>query len=110
MIGGDSGTGKTLFFKIMQSQARNNRDIICINADSMWADINSVISTSKNKLIIMDNADIILNAESKYRILTNKQNQYIILGRNTQGYHLGAKQYAEMQISDNIASLNYILL
>lgn len=41
-----------------------------------------MISGVKGKLIVIDNADILLNDETRKYISLDAQNQYLIIGRN----------------------------
>ncbi len=110
IIGGDSGTGKTLFFKLMQARAQNSNDIVCININTPLFNLPEFIENNSNKLIVIDNADIILSNRDKFAVATDDKNQYIILGRNVSGFHIMNEQYTEFKIVDNTVKLIYPLL
>ena len=110
MIDGDSGVGKSLFYKMMYSKALNNKDIICINRGSSWIDLSKELRKHSNKLIIVDNAEVILGDRERFIISTDITNQYIIFGRNPEGLVRCPIQYARMKIKDNRVVLDYPLL
>ena len=45
-------------------------------------DIKEIISKEKGKLIVIDNADILLDDDTRKYISLDEQNQYLIIGRN----------------------------
>lgn len=81
---GDSGSGKTTVFDIMQEAAVEDKRLLCINYISKThdVDIEKLIMGTKGKLIVIDNADIILTDNLRKHIALDNENQYIIIGRN----------------------------
>ena len=45
-------------------------------------DINNIIKTAEGKLIVIDNADILLDDNIRKYIALDDKNQYLIIGRN----------------------------
>ena len=60
ILTGDSGTGKTASFSF----------------------IKEIVSKAKGKLIVIDNADILLDDDTRKYISLDDKNQYLIIGRN----------------------------
>lgn len=82
ILTGFSGTGKTASFTFIREQMALNSDILCINYLDYQKDIKKIISEVKGKLIVIDNADILLNDEVRKYISLDAENQYLIIGRN----------------------------
>ena len=75
ILTGDSGTGKTASFSFIRECAALNPDILCLNYLDYQKDIREIISQVERKLIVIDNADILLDDDTR-------KNQYLIIGRN----------------------------
>ena len=59
-----------------------NPDILCLNYLDYQKDIKDIIRKQKGKLIVIDNADILLNDDARKYISLDDKNQYLIIGRN----------------------------
>ncbi|MFR5148911.1 MAG: hypothetical protein ACLTER_04705 [Ruminococcus sp.] len=59
-----------------------NLDIVCINYQDYQKDIKVSVSSESGKLIVIDNADILLDDDTRKYISTDDKNQYLIIGRN----------------------------
>lgn len=79
---GDSGTGKTASFTFIRECMAVNPKILCLNYLDYQKDIKALISREKDKLIVIDNADILLNDDTRKYISLDDKNQYLIIGRN----------------------------
>ena len=79
---GDSGTGKTATFSFIRECMAVNSKILCLDNYDYQKDIKEIISQTEGKLVVIDNADTILNEEDKKFINFEKSNQYLIIGRN----------------------------
>ena len=79
---GDSGTGKTAAFSFIRECMAVNPNILCINYLDYQSDIQDMIRRSDGKLIVIDNADILLNDDTRKYISLDDKNQYPIIGRN----------------------------
>lgn len=111
LIGGESGTGKTLFYNLMLKKAANDTEnIYCFNASTNQSVINNALKMLQYKLIIVDNADISLDDKARYLVATNTKNQIILLGRNSNGLHLTPTRYAELIEDNNRVYLEYSFL
>ena len=77
-----SGEGKTFVFEKIKRWASDKEDIACFDyTDRKNGIVKEFIRTQKNKLIAIDNADILLDAEDRKYIALDVNNQYIIIGR-----------------------------
>ncbi len=82
ILTGASATGKTASFSFIRECMAVNPDIVCINYQDYQKDIKKMISEQTGKLIVIDNADILLNNDTRKYISTDDKNQYLIIGRN----------------------------
>jgi Holliday junction resolvasome RuvABC ATP-dependent DNA helicase subunit len=82
ILTGDSGTGKTASFSFIQECMAVNTDILCLNYLDYQKDIAGIIKTAEKKLIVIDNADVLLCDEIRKYIALDDKNQYLIIGRN----------------------------
>ena len=82
ILTGTSATGKTASFSFIRECMALNPDILCINYLDYQKDIKQMVSAVKGKLIVIDNADILLNDETRKYISLDADNQYLIIGRN----------------------------
>lgn len=82
ILTGSSGTGKTASFSFIKECMAVNPDIVCLNYLDYQKDIKDIISKQKGKLIVIDNADILLNDDTRRYISLDDKNQYLIIGRN----------------------------
>ena len=79
---GDSGTGKTAVFSFIQECMAINSSLLCINYLDYQKNILDILGTAQGKLIVIDNADILLDDKARKYISLDDQNQYLIIGRN----------------------------
>lgn len=84
MLMGDSGSGKTTVFDIIQEAAVEDNRLLCVNylSKTQDIDIEKSIMGAKDKLVVIDNADVILTDKLRKHIALDGENQYIIIGRN----------------------------
>ena len=82
VLTGDSGTGKTASFSFIKECTATNQDILCFNYLDYQKNIYAIIKKVKKKLIVIDNADILLDDKVRKYIAFDDKNQYLIIGRN----------------------------
>lgn len=59
-----------------------NPDIVCLNYLDFQKNIGDIIRNTERKLIVIDNADILLDDDTRKYIALDDKNQYLIIGRN----------------------------
>ena len=59
-----------------------NPKILCLDHYDYQKDIKEIINQAEGKLIVIDNADILLNDDTRKYISLDNKNQYLIIGRN----------------------------
>jgi Holliday junction resolvasome RuvABC ATP-dependent DNA helicase subunit len=82
ILTGDSGTGKTASFSFIQECMAVNPGILCLNYLDYQKDIAGIIKSAEKKLIVIDNADVLLSDTVRKYIALDDKNQYLIIGRN----------------------------
>ena len=82
ILTGASATGKTASFSFIRACMAVNPDIVCINYQDYQKDIKKLIASETGKLVVIDNADILLDDEIRKYISLDDKNQYLIIGRN----------------------------
>lgn len=82
ILTGDSGAGKTASFSFIKECMALNQDILCLNYLDYQKDIAGIIKNASGKLIVIDNADVLLDDDTRKYIALDDKNQYLIIGRN----------------------------
>ncbi len=82
ILTGDSGTGKSAVFSFMQEDMIEEPRLLCMNYLDINKDIASMIKEAEGKLIVIDNADLLLDNDLRKYIAFDEKNQYLIIGRN----------------------------
>lgn len=59
-----------------------NPKIMCLNYLDYQKDVKEILTNTKGKLIVIDNADILLDDNARKYISVDGENQYLIIGRN----------------------------
>ena len=59
-----------------------------------------------NKVIFIDNADLILTHDARRSIVENQENQYVISGRDSTGLPVTNSSFAE--VADNSKKITFI--
>lgn len=117
LVNGDSGVGKTLLFNYFDRMSYNSNDIYCFNAKyverlkdgrkSKFRLFEETLRGIRNSLVIIDNADIILDASLRDCIVYDASNTYIIFGRNVDGLWITENNIATL-VRDNTQKRMYL--
>lgn len=82
ILTGASATGKTASFSFIRECMAISPNIVCINYQDYQKDIKEMLAKETGKLIVIDNADILLDDDTRKYISMDEKNQYLIIGRN----------------------------
>ena len=82
LLAGDSGAGKTASFSFIKECMALNPDIVCFNYLDYQKNIGDLIRATEHKLIVIDNADVLLDDDTRKYIAIDDKNQYLLIGRN----------------------------
>jgi len=96
LLVGNSGSGKTLSFSIIKEDMVFNKNLLCINYLDYNKDIFEMIKSSKGKLIVIDNADVILDDYTRKYIALDGENQYLIMSRNPKNLFATKENFFEI--------------
>lgn len=101
LVRGDSATGKTFLYQLLEDvrQLEKYRDIKLFNykSDNFHIDLQAC----RNKLIVIDNADTILEEEDRKFINFEKSNQYLLFLRNCDGLNVSADSFTILYEENN---------
>ncbi len=101
ILTGQSASGKTASFSFIKECMAVNPDILCLNYLDYQKDMKEIICKAEGKLIVIDNADILLNDETRKYISLDDKNQYLIIGRNPKNLFTTKENLFEL-VSKNI--------
>lgn len=96
ILTGDSGTGKTASFSFIKECMAVNPDILCLNYLDYQKNVKEILCQVKGKFIVIDNADLLLDKDTRKYISLDKNNQYLIIGRNPQNLFATRENFFEL--------------
>lgn len=107
---GDSGVGKTKLFNAINSLLAINKlkDVVTVNY--LTRNPNDLIFTMQRKLIVIDNADVILTQDLRAHIKCDQNNMYLIIGRNPKGLLLLPGNVVELHEDNKLITFDYFML
>ena len=85
LLTGDSGIGKTYLFRVLREYG-NDYAIHAFNKYSQFLLEN--LKLCKQSLVVIDNADTVLDDELRRYIIFDPNNQYLIIGNDCTGLNL----------------------
>ncbi len=74
-----------------------NPDILCLNYLDYQKNIKDILEASQGKLVVIDNADILLDDDTRKYISVDDKNQYLIIGRNPKNLFATKENLYELQ-------------
>lgn len=97
LVRGDSATGKTYLYQMLEDLrlTEEYRAIKLFNYKS--DDFHSELKECRNKFIVIDNADTILDDGDRKFINFEKSNQYMLFLRNCDGLNLSAESFTVLE-------------
>ena len=110
MLSGDSGTGKSFVGKVLYSfRDKYNIKYFDYHDIEKKEEVLQEISRQKNTLFVFDNADILLGEELRNAIIRDRNNQYLIIGRNTNGLFLRSNNLVDISINNGVVRFIHML-
>lgn len=105
LVGGDSGTGKTVLYGVLEdvklTEDYNAIKLFNYKTDDFFEQLRQC----KNKFIVIDNADILMNDETRRFINFEFSNQYMLFLRNCDGLNVSDKSFKVMRLFNNRVTL-----
>lgn len=105
LIRGNSGTGKTFMYNILEDLK------VCGQYDRLTflnyktEDFHKTLYEKREKCVLIDNADVLLNEEDRQFINLEFSNQYVLLGRNYDGLNCARGSFTTLEVVDGVVSL-----
>lgn len=93
---GDSGTGKTAAFSFIKECMVINPKILCMDYFDYQKNIKEILCQANGKLIVIDNADILLDDDARKYISQDDENQYLLIGRNPKNLFATKENFFEL--------------
>jgi len=109
IIGGDSSTGKS-FIKETSQEFYNDEEKTLIEVFDYRRTVDlAVLRALKNRLIIIDNADVILDGKDAIceHINSDSANMYLLFMRSENGIDVSIDNYAELKLIENVLTTEY---
>ena len=105
LVGGDSGTGKTVLYEILEDLRLTveYKDIKLFNYKS--DNLLETIKQCRNRFIVIDNADILINDDIRRFINFEFSNQYMLFIRNCDGLNVSDKSFKVLKLEGNEITL-----
>lgn len=105
LVRGDSATGKTYLYQMLEDLKMIDkfRAIKLFNYKS--DDFHSELKECRNRFIVIDNADILLDDEDRKFINFEKSNQYMLFLRNCDGLNLSMESFTVLEEHDYTVTL-----
>ena len=106
LVKGDSGTGKTYLFGLLWDLKDSGLYDRLELFNRRTKDFHRLLYECKDRCIVIDNADILLDWQDKQFINFEKSNQYLIFGRSCSGLALSSKSF--MLLSEDNFSVTLV--
>ena len=93
LVRGDSATGKTYLYQMLED-LRMTKEYQAIKLfNYKTEDFHENLKNCRDRFVVIDNADLLLDDEDRRFINFESSNQYMILGRNCDGLNLSAVSF-----------------
>ena len=105
LVGGDSGTGKTVLYEMLEDLRLTDeyKAIKLFNYKS--DDLLESMKQCRDRFIVIDNADILIDDEIRRFINFEFSNQYMLFLRNCDGLNVSNKSFKVLKLDNNRITL-----
>ena len=105
LVGGDSGTGKTVLYEMLEDLRLTDeyKAIKLFNYKS--DDLLESMKQCRERFIVIDNADILIDDEVRRFINFEFSNQYMLFLRNCDGLNVSYKSFKVLKLDNNRITL-----
>ena len=105
LVGGDSGTGKTVLYEMLEDIRLTDvyRAIKLFNYKS--DDFSESIRQCRDRFIVVDNADTLIDDDVRRFINFEPSNQYMLFLRNCDGLNVSDNSFKVLKFDDNRITL-----
>lgn len=109
-VKGSSGTGKSFLFNMIKAIKQRMDKTARYNADNIFLlskDNIDKLESVKNKLIMIDKAELLLGVKEVEFINMDDDNRYLIFSRAPLGIEMSPNHQADLVTEDGITKLQY---
>ena len=105
LVGGDSGRGKTVLYEMLEDLRLTDeyKAIKLFNYKS--DDLLESMKQCRDRFIVIDNADILIDDEVRRFINFEYSNQYMLFLRNCDGLNVSDKSFKVLKLDNNRITL-----
>lgn len=105
LVRGDSATGKTYLYQMLEDlkMTKEYQKIRLFNYKS--EEFHSDLKKCRDKFVVIDNADLLLDDADRKFINFDSSNQYMLFARNCDGLNLSADSFVILDETDYKVSL-----
>lgn len=103
LVDGDSSIGKSYIYDCINTESKLGlNNIICCNEDSKvyGSGLLALFKDLNNRVILVDNADIVLTNGEKEFVTKDKRNQYILIARWSSSFGVSLKNIANLKYDE----------
>lgn len=105
LVGGDSGTGKTVLYEMLED-LRLTDEYQAIKLFNYKSDaLLESMKQCRDRFIVIDNADILIDDEVRRFINFDFSNQYMLFLRNCDGLNVSDKSFKVLKLNNNRITL-----
>jgi len=108
-IQGDSGVGKSVAYSFIEELSSVDKRIRCLNYLNINRNYKNQIKRTKGKLFVIDNADLLLDDAMRDYIAWDKNNQYIIYGKNPSQLRLAVDEIYKIDVKHENSRIHFSL-
>lgn len=105
LVRGDSATGKTYLYQMLEDLKMTKKYQTIKLFNYKTDDFHSNLKKCREKFIVIDNADLLLDNEDRQFINFEASNQYLLFARNCDGLNLSEKSFVLLKEEDYHVSL-----
>lgn len=101
LVGGDSGTGKTVLYEMLEDVRLTDEYSAIKLFNYKSDDFLETLKQCKDRFIVIDNADNLINDDVRKFINFEVSNQYMLFLRNCDGLNVSDKSFKVLKFDNN---------
>ena len=105
LVGGDSGTGKTVLYEMLEDVRLTDEYSAIKLFNYKSDDFLETLKQCKDRFIVIDNADNLINDDVRKFINFEVSNQYMLFLRNCDGLNVSDKSFKVLKFDNNRITL-----
>lgn len=105
LVGGDSGTGKTVLYEMLEDIRLTDEYSAIKLFNYKSDDFLGTLKRCKDRFIVIDNADNLMNDEVRRFINFEVSNQYMLFLRNCDGLNVSDNSFKVLKFDNNRITL-----